>query len=62
LYAVWIRIDGTLPWIELKGTYHTRKEAKKAAEEILQCARTKIVDTSEKRRTIKALEPLNTTH
>ena len=31
MYAVWIRIDETLPWIELKKEYATRKEARQAA-------------------------------
>jgi len=35
LYAVWIKIDDTLPWIELKGTYQTRGEARKAAKKVL---------------------------
>ena len=55
LYQVWIRIDETLPWIELKGTYQTRNEARKAAKEFLNSTKIKIVKIPEKRRQMKAL-------
>jgi len=58
LYAVWIKIDETLPWIELKGKYKTRGEAKKGARDILDGAGMRIVKMPEKRR-VKALA---TTH
>jgi hypothetical protein len=56
LYAVWIKIDETLPWIELKGEYQTRREAKKAANEFLNVVKIKIVEFPEKRSRMKALE------
>lgn len=43
VYAVWIRVDETLPWIEMKGTYETRTEARKAAESFLLNLAVKIV-------------------
>jgi len=55
LYAVWIKIDETLPWIELKGTFQTRGEAKKAAEELLNNMKVRFVKVPEKRRQMKAL-------
>lgn len=55
LYAVWIRIDETLPWIELKGTYQTRKEARKAAKEFLSKINVKIVKAEKERRQMKAV-------
>jgi len=55
LYAVWIKIDETLPWIELKATYQTRREAKKAAKDFLNSIKVKIVATPEKRKQMKAL-------
>jgi hypothetical protein len=61
LYAVWIKIDETLPWIELKGQYQTKSEAKKAANEILNLVEIKIVETPEKRNSIKALASVRTT-
>jgi hypothetical protein len=48
LYAIWIKIDETLPWIELKETYQTRKEADKASEDFLRSLQVRIVDTSTK--------------
>jgi hypothetical protein len=55
LYAVWIKIDETLPWIELKGEYQTKKEAKRATNELLACTKTKIVKFPEKRNPKKQL-------
>jgi hypothetical protein len=55
LYAVWIKIDETLPWIELKTIYQTRREAKKAAKNLLTSIEVKIVATPEKRKQMKAL-------
>lgn len=55
LYVVWIKIDETLPWIELKGEYPTKKAAKKALEEFLNNVGVKFVKISENRRNIKAV-------
>jgi hypothetical protein len=49
LHAIWIRVDETLPWIELKGNYETRRDATRAAENCLQRARIKIVAIPEKK-------------
>ena len=56
LYVVWIKIDETLPWIELKGEYQTRREAKEAANEFLNVVKIKIMEIPEKRSPMKALE------
>jgi hypothetical protein len=48
LYVVWIKIDETLPWIELKGTYQTKSQAQEAAKEFLNKLRTKFVVIPEK--------------
>jgi len=61
LYAVWIKIDETLPWIELKGEYQTRREAKKAANEFLNMVKIKIVEFPEKRTSVKALASVKAT-
>jgi len=61
LYAVWIKIDETLPWIELKGEYQTRREAKKAATEFLNVVKIKIVEFPEKRSRMKALASVKAT-
>ena len=56
LYAVWIKIDETIPWIELKGDYFTRKEANNAAIKILKHVKIKIVKISRKKKVkMKAL-------
>jgi hypothetical protein len=60
LYAVWIKIDETLPWIELKGEYETRREARKRANEFLSSAKTKIVEIPEKKRPMKPLAYVKT--
>ncbi len=55
LYAVWIKIDETLPWIELKRTYQTRREAKEAVENFLNSVKIRFVKVPEKRIQMKAL-------
>ena len=55
LYAVWVKIDETLPWIELKGKYQTRGEAKKAAKEILNHAEMRIIEIPEKKERARRL-------
>jgi REP element-mobilizing transposase RayT len=55
VYIVWVKIDDTLPKIELKGEYQTRKEAKKAAQQILSNIKFEIVNASIKRNSVKAL-------
>ena len=55
MFAVWIRIDETLPWIELKGKYQTEKEAKEAAERYLNSIKTKIVELPANKKRVKAL-------
>jgi hypothetical protein len=55
LFAVWIKVDETLPWIELKGAYQTRREARRAAEGFLNSMQMKIVSIPEKRSQTKVL-------
>jgi hypothetical protein len=55
LFAVWIKVDETLPWIELKGAYQTRREARRAAEGFLNSMQMKIVSVPEKRSQMKVL-------
>jgi hypothetical protein len=52
---VCIKVDETLPWIELKGEYQTKREAKKAAKEFLSNIKIKIIKTSESKKRIKPL-------
>lgn len=55
MYAVWIMIDETLPWIELKGTYQTRKEAREAAKEFLRKIKVNIVKAEKERKPMKPM-------
>jgi hypothetical protein len=59
LYAVWIRIDETLPWIELKGKYKTKRDANKAAREILNHVEIRVVAMPERERREKALATIH---
>jgi len=61
LYTIMIKIDDALPWIELKGAYQTRSEAKKAAKENIEKFEVKIVFTPEQRKTEKPLAMVRTT-
>jgi len=62
LYAVWIKIDETLPWIELKRNYQTRNEAKKAAEDFLHSMQMKIMKIPEKTKPLNAIATIRTRH
>jgi hypothetical protein len=55
LYAVWIRIDETLPWIELKKAYATRKEARQAAQYAIGRLAAKLVRISQEDKPLKVL-------
>jgi len=55
LFSVWIKIDKNLPWIELPGTYETRKDARRTAQTFLNSIQLKIVPMPEKKRKMKAL-------
>jgi hypothetical protein len=55
VYIIWIKIDETLPKIELKGEYQTRKEARKAAQQILSNIKIEIINASKKQDSMKPL-------
>jgi hypothetical protein len=55
LYAVWVKIDESMPWLELKGLHSTRKEALQAARGILSKAEIKVVKMCENKTKMKAL-------
>jgi hypothetical protein len=42
-YAAWIKIDRSLPWIELTEMFQTKTEAQASAKEKLNDAKIKIV-------------------
>jgi hypothetical protein len=60
LYSVWIRIDKSLPWIELKGEYETKEEAKEAAKTTINDIHMKLVNLSPKRRRVENLITVRT--
>jgi hypothetical protein len=55
LYVVWIKINETLPWVELENEYQTRAEARKEAKKILNHAKIKIVTEQKKTKRVKVL-------
>jgi hypothetical protein len=42
MYSAWIKIDDSLPWIELEEAFQTKAEAQKAVKEILCKTKIKI--------------------
>jgi hypothetical protein len=46
-YTAWIKIDDSLPWIELKETFQTKSEAQESLREKLSAVRIKIVKMSQ---------------
>lgn len=42
-YAAWIKIDDSLPWIELRETFQSKTEAHDIAKEKLNTSKIKIV-------------------
>jgi hypothetical protein len=55
LYTVLIRVEENLPWIELKGEYETRKEARLAAEDAIRKIAVMVVNMPQEKRPLKAL-------
>lgn len=55
MYAVMVRIDETLPWIELKKEYATRKEARQAAQYAMGRLAVKLVRISQEDKSLKVL-------
>jgi len=62
LYSIWIRIDKTLPWIELKGEYETRKEARQAARITIGRIAVKLVNIPQERKHTEALVTVRAKH
>jgi len=50
-----IKVDKTLPWIELNETYQTKREARKAANHSLKSMKTKVVNVPEKKKPMKTV-------
>jgi hypothetical protein len=54
MYSAWIKIDESLPWIELEDAFRTKAEAQKAVKEILGKTKIKIAKLPKPRKKIKA--------
>jgi hypothetical protein len=54
VYTVLIRVNESLPWIELEGEYATRREARHAAQDAIRNIAVMVVSTPQERRTSKA--------
>ncbi len=44
IYSAWIKIDDSLPWVELKEAFRTKTEAKEAMKQKLGKVQIKIVE------------------
>lgn len=62
MYAVWIRIDSTLPWLELGETYKTRNEAKKGAQDFLKSMQMRVVRIPDNAKLVRALITVKSRH
>lgn len=54
MYSAWIKLDDSLPWIELEEAFQTKAEAQEAAEESRSKFKIKIVEMSKQEKQIKA--------
>jgi hypothetical protein len=54
MYSACIKIDDSLPWIELEKAFQTKAEAQKAVKEILDKAKIKISKLPQHEKKIKA--------
>jgi hypothetical protein len=55
MYCIIVKIDQDLPWIELRGEYATRREARQAARKAMTRIGVKIANVPHDRKPIKAL-------
>jgi len=47
-YTAWIKIDDSLPWIELKETFQTKTQAKESTKVKLNAVKIKIIRMPER--------------
>jgi hypothetical protein len=53
MYSAWVKIDDSVPWIELKEIFQTKTEAQEAIKEKLSKVKIKIVLMPPRKSTIK---------
>jgi hypothetical protein len=54
MYSAWIKINDSLPWIELEEAFQTKAEAQEAVEERRSKVKIKIVKMSKQEKQTKA--------
>ena len=54
MYSAWIKLDDSLPWIELEKAFQTKAEAQKAVQEVLSKAKIKISKLPKQETKVKA--------
>jgi hypothetical protein len=57
-----VKIEESLPWIELEREYATRTEARQAAQRVMQRIGMKIASIPDEKRSMKALVTVRTKH
>ncbi len=60
MYSAWIKIDDSLPWIELEGVFQTIAEAQEVMKEKRSNVKIKIVKMSKQEKQLKA--PITVSH
>lgn len=50
MYSALIKLDDSLPWIEIENAFQTKAEAQKAAQEVLNKAKIKFSKFSKEKR------------
>ena len=54
MYSAWVKIDDSLPWIELKEAFQTKAEAQEVTKEKISKVKIKIVKMPLKKNFLKA--------
>ena len=62
VYYVMIKIEEDLPWIELRGDYPTRREAKQAAKKAMNHIGVRIANVPQEKRATKTLLTIRARH
>jgi hypothetical protein len=51
MYSAWIKLEDSLPWIELEEAFQTKAEAQKAVQEVLSKVKIRISELPKKGKT-----------
>jgi hypothetical protein len=55
MYSAWIKIDKSLPWIELEEVFRTKAEAQKAAKRMLNESKIRIARLNKQEKRIRTV-------